>query len=1713
MDTEIAVQRLESLDFRFYLESEIQNLSVKEITNTQTFDSLAHPCSGGLYDAALGPTDRDDVCGTCGQNFVHCPGHMGHIVLPLPVYNPVYFSTLYQILRGSCFSCHRLAVSTLSTIAFVKKMDLLNHGLLAAAGELEDFIANQTEEFGKNTAALEVITKNIERKVEMWLAETGKLEECASVKNVEAFKNSEITNFIRGKLMTISIACPHCSNKKRPIKQENNVKFLLAGKRLEKVRNAITKNSTGNSKSKNDDENSLMEMPEIQTTQLEEEEGDDQTMVSFDNVEQTYISPSQARDHLRLLWKQDRVILKYLFHSLAKAADDSPDIFFLQIIPVPPSRFRPVSMMNGRKFENPQTANLCNLLVDASHMRQLLGVLDKKKDKQDGSVEEELTKGVLSLISGNTLMEKLQSCWIQMQNHANSVLDCDLDKLAKDKFPGVKQLLEKKEGLFRKNMMGKRVNYAARSVISPDPCINTNEIGIPEVFAKKLTYAQPVTPWNIQELRQMVINGPDVHPGACFVMNEDGFKTMLSAKDKTQREAVAKQLLTPGANPLAYRECKKVYRHLKNGDVMLLNRQPTLHRPSIQAHKARVLPGEKTLRLHYANCKAYNADFDGDEMNAHFPQNELARAEAYTIASTDFQYLVPKDGTPLAGLIQDHMVSGVNLTLRGRFFTRQEYCQLVFSALVDRKGPVKTLPPSIIKPCQLWSGKQVLSTIILNTIPAGKAALNITGKSKISEKSWLTSNTNVDLPKEIMEEMGESWVIIRGGELLCGVLDKGHYGPTCYGLVHCCYELYGGAIAGKLLTYFGRLFTNFLQMIRGFTLGVEDILVTAPADQKRHQTIIESTQCGDDSAKEALTLDKEADTATLLKAMKKAHFNSDDVGLQMLDHSTKTRTDEVQNAIVKACMPKGLEKLFPKNNLQLMVQSGAKGSSVNCMQISCLLGQIELEGRRPRPMLSGKTLPSFMAYDTSPRAGGFVSGRFLTGIRPQEYFFHCMAGREGLIDTAVKTSRSGYLQRCLVKHLEGVFVNYDLTVRDSDGSIIQFYYGEDGLDISKTGFITAKMYPFLLDNKSVWTTHNDNQSQTSDKGVRKWTKKILKWRKHAKKKSTTCGRNSGFLNFCKKSDLPGSHDKRLEKNGRTVGACLACSEWRALDDKAKQKYTKYTGRCPDPATAVYFPYQQGGVYPEKFESIVKDFSINELKKTVKDESVGPAQFNTLMKQKLMKSLVEPGESVGALCAQSIGEPSTQMTLNTFHFAGRGEMNVTLGIPRLREILMVASANIKTPSMDIPVYPNPQARQTAKTIQLLFNKVTLAEVLEDINITEYTVIKGKSLSGRQRVFEIRFKFLPYRLYRERLGVTPASILAFIEKTYIKRIILLIKRKISEGTRKSRILTSGRLLKRNVPDEDTEESSKVDATVDQGDSDMEDMTGDGNAVADKEKKRHDEEKEYDEDMNEEDAKPEELEEQVTMDEDSDEETSFAVQDDMETREEDSQTTDKTTAAIRISNVLKSSNVAEYKFDQKKQEWCQVKLQFGIQNSKVDVSSLLETDAKTVIVHQIPGINKCYLTEQKGAERRELHLKTDGINIQEIYKYADILDISQLYTNDIHAMAATYGIEAASRVIVKEIQNVFGAYGIEVDYRHLCLLADYMTFEGSYKPFNRKAMETSSSPLQKMSFETTMHFLVKASIHGNKDSLRNPSSQLVAGRLVSCGTGTFEILQPFC
>ena len=406
---------------------------------------------------------------------------------------------------------------------------------------------------------------------------------------------------------------------------------------------------------------------------------------------------------------------------------------------MPPSRFTPLRFVSGQVFEHEQRTALNKVLAASQALEVMLKELSSE-GKELSSEGKELSSEGKELSSERKdrsedekkkLALTINQSWLNLQSLCNALFDNEMVKMRSPsglENPGVKQILEKKEGLFRKNMMGKRVNYAARSVISPDPYINANEIGVPVIFAKKLTFPQPVTQWNLKEMQTAVLNGPDVHPGALSVSLHDGFNVRIRSDDERQRRQLSEALST---SVLRREKVPIVNRHLVTGDVMLLNRQPTLHKPSIMAHIARVLPREKTLRFHYSNCKCYNADFDGDEMNAHFPQSQLSRAEASEIALVDNQYLVPKDGTPLSGLIQDHIVSATLLSMRGTFFNKEDFMELVYGAISFLDCRVKIPPPAIIRPRELWTGKQIISTVIINIIPKDKPLPNVEYPSKV----------------------------------------------------------------------------------------------------------------------------------------------------------------------------------------------------------------------------------------------------------------------------------------------------------------------------------------------------------------------------------------------------------------------------------------------------------------------------------------------------------------------------------------------------------------------------------------------------------------------------------------------------------------------------------------------------------------------------------------------------------------------------------------------------------------------------------------------------------------------------------------------------------------------------------------------------------------------------------------------------------------------
>ncbi|KAL1261396.1 hypothetical protein QQF64_006661 [Cirrhinus molitorella] len=1676
-------RRLEGMSFGMFSADEIRKLSVKTITNSQLLDNVGNAAPNGLYDLALGPADNKEICSTCMQDIVSCPGHFGHIELPLPAYNPMFFDKLFLLIRGSCLACHMLRCPRMAIHLLLNQLKLLDMGVMKEVDELEN-VLNQLMEVNAQPSGLE-IQEAMEAFITPILKANEDKQHTAPTKHICEKKTSLINSFWR--VHMISKKCLNCRASRSTVRKEYNSKIIIT-----------------------------------QGSSTASEEQDDNSVIT----KRGFLTPSLAREHIVKLWEKEGFFLKHLFSGLDMSNSEkgfSPEIFFLDLIVVPPCRFRPINRLGDRMFTNGQTVNLQAVLKDNFTIQKLLALIaaENTNNIEDTQTEMEqasesldisqIDQSFLTEIQGLTLTDKLYNMWITLQIHVNIVFDSDLEKGRAEKWPGVRQLLEKKEGLFRKHMMGKRVDYAARSVICPDMYIGTNEIGIPMVFATKLTYPQPVTPWNVKELRQAVLNGPNVHPGASMVINEDGSRTILSSSNLTQREAVAKQLLTPSTGQHRI-PMKIVNRHIKNGDVLLLNRQPTLHRPSIQAHCARILPGEKVLRLHYANCKAYNADFDGDEMNAHFPQSELGRAEAYTLVSTDQQYLVPKDGKPLAGLIQDHMVSGTSMTIRGCFFTRDQYTALVYRGLTDKIGRVKLLPPAIFKPMPLWTGKQVVSTLLLNVIPQNSIPLSLTGRAKIPSKAWVKEPPRA-APGYNPETMCESQVVIRQGELLLGVLDKAHYGSSAYGLVHCCYELYGGETSGKLLSCLARLFTAYLQLYRGFTLGVEDILVKDGANKQRRKIIKKSVTCGSKALRAAFNLPATAEDTAAREHWQDSHLNIDQRDFNMVDLKFKEEVNQVNNNINKVCMPLGLHRSFPENNLQLMVQSGAKDL--------CLLGQIELEGRRPPLMPSGKSLPCFQPYEPQPQSGGFVTGRFLTGIKPSEFFFHCMAGREGLVDTAVKTSRSGYLQRCVIKHLEGLVVQYDLTVRDSDGSVVQFLYGEDGLDIPKTQFLQPRQFPFIKDNYEVIRKSkclDEVLAKMNSKAAFKHFKAIKKWKTKHERVSP---RDGAFLLYSQKrlSKLKSQVENHELNSGRDTATLQLLEQWRAMEESSRMKYLKKTSHCPDPCLALYRPDISFGSVSETFDSIVESYldqySVKEEFQT-SSEIVDTERLRQLLKLKWQRSLCDPGEAVGLIAAQSIGEPSTQMTLNTFHFAGRGEMNVTLGIPRLREILMTANSNIKTPMMSIPVLMNNKALKRVKKLRKKLTRACLSEVLHKVDVIETLRLTEKQKS---RFFKLTFHFLPPERYQQDKLLTPNEILSFMEEKFFFMLLDAVKKlsaklasvnvletrkaKASDGNQDAR----GGADKEDDGEENPENNKIVDDEANEGDADATDS---------RRKEKQEEEVDYESEEGEEvidelEDGAEEKHEEENSQENSNERSgeSQLVDEPQSYTELDGDLNDD----MRINAVLQiSSAIEDYKYDTKHGLWCELCLVLPLSKVHFDFTSVVVKQAQNAVIVETKGITRCLLNEVTTKEgKKEMVLNTEGINMHEMFKHDDILDLNKLYCNEVHAMANTYGIEVALRVIEKEIKDVFAVYGIEVDPRHLSLVADYMCFEGVYKPLNRFGIQSNSSPLQQMTFETSYKFLKQATMLGSYDKLRSPSACLVVGKVVKGGTGLFDLKQP--
>ncbi len=686
-------------------------------------------------------------------------------------------------------------------------------------------------------------------------------------------------------------------------------------------------------------------------------------------VENDYkLTSSEVRERLEKILDEESLILG-VNPKVAR-----PEWMVLTVLPVPPVTVRPsITLETGERSED----DLTHKLVDILRINQRL--------------KENMEAGAPQLI--------VEDLWELLQYHVTTYFDNEASGVPPARHRSgrplktLTQRLKGKEGRFRSNLSGKRVNFSARTVISPDPNISINEVGVPEIIAKEVTVPVYVTKWNIEEMKKYIQNGPDVHPGANYVIRPDDRKIRIYEETK---DAIIEKL-EPGYI---------VERHLKDGDTVLFNRQPSLHRMSIMAHEVKVLP-YKTFRLNLCVCPPYNADFDGDEMNMHVLQTEESRAEAKSLMRVQEHILSPRFGGPIIGGIHDHISGSYLLTRKQSVFDEDEVFQMLKRAgipLPDKTG-------------KKWTGKEIFSMLLPED-------LNMVYRAEICRKC------DECLKKDCKYD---AYVLIEDGVLKTGVVDDRAYGAFSGRILDHIVKEYGTDRAREFLDSATKLAIAGI-MKKGFTTSTDDEEIPQEAKERIEELLHKA-----ESRVEQLIMAYKNDELEALPGRSVEETLEMKI-MQVLGEARDKSGEIAENYL-------GME-----NHAVIMAITGARGSMLNLTQIAACVGQQSVRGERIKRGYSERTLPHFKKGELGAKARGFVHSSYKRGLDPLEFFFHAMGGREGLVDTAVRTAQSGYMQRRLVNALQDLSVKSNGTVMDNRGVLVQLRYGEDGVDPAKSDY-------------------------------------------------------------------------------------------------------------------------------------------------------------------------------------------------------------------------------------------------------------------------------------------------------------------------------------------------------------------------------------------------------------------------------------------------------------------------------------------------------------------------------------------------------------------------------------------------------------------------------------------------------------------------------------
>lgn len=1150
-----------------------------------------------------------------------------------------------------------------------------------------------------------------------------------------------------------------------------------------------------------------------------------------------------------------------------------PEWMVCTVLAVPPLTVRPsVVMDDNQRMEDDLTHKLIDIVKSNDKLREMV-------DKGENA-------------------ELIEKYTLKLQNDVATYVDNDIKGMPPAQqrsgrpLRTLKSRFGSKTGRVRGNLMGKRVDFSARSVITPDANIDLDELGVPSEIATNLTFPETVSAYNRERLLGYVKNGPDVHPGA---------KSVYLKHDKRM---VSLRYVNPDTIDL--REGDVVHRHLINGDIVLFNRQPSLHKASMEAHRVRVLPGS-TFRLNVSATRPYNADFDGDEMNMHVPQSIAAATELRFLASVLRNIISPRTSSPIIQLFQDTMTGAYRISQPG--VEVPETVAMNILSGIKRPFSRKNRP---------WTGAELIS-----------AAFPV-----------MTFKGNVTL---------------KDGQLTEGILRKSAFGSASKGLVHVVYNDFGPERCGQMINDIQSVVTQF-NLFTGFSVGASDLIANK-------ETL--------DFVRDAIRQGRQ-EVAEILSKVHSGHFENKN---GMSDgEELEDKISSALKQVVDKVNDKAPKSLSPANRIVQMVNSGSKGGPQNISQMVAALGQQLIEGKRVQYTLQDRTLPHFARYDDGVESRGFVEHSFVDGLIPTEFFFHAQAGREGLIDTAVKTSDTGYIQRKLMKTMEDQHVEYDGTIRNVMGSIVQFRYGEDGVDT-----VSVEEQECNLANMTLEAIYREYALAPAD---------VNPFLKEAVEETPDLV-----------EDLMGDREILVKTvfRYRRQDTLSAPVHFKRLLDKYTNQYSTKTDLTPKYVV-------------NSIAAFIKEFPMNRVfhilmryylapKKSIVVHRLTQEMFDELMRDirfRYIQAQVHAGEMVGALAAQSIGEPTTQLTLNTFHSAGTAKANATSGVPRIEELL-AASRSPKRPSNVVYLRPDLAFKQDlALTKMREIQKTTLRDIVKSARVyyDPYPLSATTTLDEDRELLE---SYAAFSLQNPDACDSP----------WILRLEL----------------NDNEMATRNILDL-PEIAAKIENTV-------------------------------------------------------------------------------SNAKCQHSDVAATKVILRISFPESTNPF-----QIRVMEDKI-----LDT-----VLTGVEGLGRVFMRTVKNevfyddtlggyTTKEQYVLDVEGTNMYDLFVFPGV-DATKTFSNDVHEILEVFGIETARLALFEEFNEVFSSE--KVNYHHLAVLVDSMTFSGRLVPVNRFGMKKNETGvLAKSSFEQTSKTMFDAAMWSEYDTMRGVSANIMFGQKPPCGTGFVDIL----